>query len=505
MFQNGDADYSNGQFRIGLSSAGDIHVQLHSYWGYGGGSKASNMYQKVDNFDVSRYHHFVVTISKRDVSYFLDGVLVSNKSWNLDYKPFDSNYKIQIGRYYNSAAKGYANYFNGIVDEISIYNRILTNSEIQNIFKSSSTNTATLESATEKYNPVQTQTTSKSFDYMLSSNTNCKINCQYCVSTSLTWSGECKNGFGNGQGEVVYYQNKDILATYQGLLKDGYFDGIGIYNVFDRYRRTIEGSFKRGKLYKGIIKYESGVFTDGIRDSTLNLHGQGKRGFKQNWPWGQNTELDAFYEGTFNHGALVNSKILKKMFTDERKEIIPVTWEGSFTGAVNQEVLNGQGEHCYPCTESFILVYNWVKCWERGEFRDGKLYNGMAYEPTKGAYGRTENPDYFNYTNGAKKRVENTSSSSDNSSSTRDVNSTYENMTVKVKDYGEWEKNANYDEWYQEIEYEDETNKVFKSNTGVYFIKLGVWTSQGYLTYNDAVLAAYLYKKYDYILKKNQK
>lgn len=99
------------------------------------------------------------------------------------------------------------------------------------------------------------------------------------------------------------------------------------------------------------------------------------------------------------------------------------------------------------------------------------------------------------------------SRSFDNSSSgnSDDVNSTYENMTVKVKEYSEWEKNANYDEWYQEIEYEDETNKVYKSNTGVYFIKMTVWTSQGYLTYNDAVLAAYLYKKYDYILKRNQK
>lgn len=166
IFQNGDADYSSGQFRIGLSSAGDIHVQLHSYWGYGGGSKASNMYQKVGNFDVSRYHHFVVTISKRDVSYFLDGVLVSNKSWNLDYKPFDSNYKIQIGRYYNSAAKGYANYFNGIVDEISIYNRILTNSEIQAISNSTTTNY-------EKNTQVQVQTQAKKSDWEELSSTTC--------------------------------------------------------------------------------------------------------------------------------------------------------------------------------------------------------------------------------------------------------------------------------------------------------------------------------------------
>ena len=135
--QNGNADYSDGQFRIGINASGRIHTHLHSYWGAGGLNTVeylNYMYYSVPNFNKNIFHFLSIIVNNKEVKYFIDGVLVASKNWTLSYKPYDSNYKIEIGRYYNSYSGGYTEYFNGQIDELRIYDNALNDIEIQALF-----------------------------------------------------------------------------------------------------------------------------------------------------------------------------------------------------------------------------------------------------------------------------------------------------------------------------------------------------------------------------------
>ncbi len=133
-FQNGNADFSDGQFKFEINNQGRMNVQLHSYWGYGGGSNANYMYHDIPNFNPLTYHLLAISIDNSIVKYYLDGQLIVTKSWNLAYKPFDQNYQIEIGRHFNSYGGGYINSFNGSIDDFSIYNRLLSDAEIQQLY-----------------------------------------------------------------------------------------------------------------------------------------------------------------------------------------------------------------------------------------------------------------------------------------------------------------------------------------------------------------------------------
>lgn len=134
FIQNGDADNSDGQFRIGINSSGIIHTQLHSYWGYGGGNYADYMGYSIPSFNANISHFLSIIVNNKEVKYYVDGVLVATRNWTLSYKPYDSNFNIEIGRHYNSFSGGYTSYFNGEIDELRIYNRALNENEIQALF-----------------------------------------------------------------------------------------------------------------------------------------------------------------------------------------------------------------------------------------------------------------------------------------------------------------------------------------------------------------------------------
>lgn len=347
-------------------------------------------------------------------------------------------------------------------------------------------------------------------------------------ATKASWSGKCLNGFGEDKGALILYKNDMMRYKYEGFMKGGRFSGVGKligYKNGKEYRID-EGKFSNGFLVDGSIIFDDGTYYKGTLNDNGTYHGEGERGFYQIWTWGKNSKIDAFYNGTFISGALYKGVIKKKRFNDDRKEIIPETWEGGFIGAMNNEMLDGQGEHCYPCTESFILVYNWVKCWERGEFRNGKLYSGTSYEPVITRYqtgSSTGNPDYFTYTNGIKKRVENTSSSSDNSSSgsSSDNNERdnddkksevhYENIehpgVDKVDDWEEQNSLTDGRYYVTEVIFEDGINGfLYKGgSSGDYFIENSGGANYYYKNYDAALRALYVYKKYGEIIKRGAK
>ena len=90
---------------------------------------AQNVYQggiaPKDTTTVNTWQHIVVTYDGASIKAYKDGVLVNSEVANDIIKP--SSRKLMIGKY----AAANLNYFNGILDEIRLYNRALTAAEVQ--------------------------------------------------------------------------------------------------------------------------------------------------------------------------------------------------------------------------------------------------------------------------------------------------------------------------------------------------------------------------------------
>lgn len=104
------------------------HNNINSiFWDYGwlhqGGNSPGRLYTFEEPFD-SQWHHYVVISSsaKKIMGIYKDGKLLCSKQQAL--KMPVSNQQIRIGSGNN------ANYFNGSLDEIRIYNRLLSQNEI---------------------------------------------------------------------------------------------------------------------------------------------------------------------------------------------------------------------------------------------------------------------------------------------------------------------------------------------------------------------------------------
>jgi hypothetical protein len=62
---------------------------------------------------------------------------------------------------------------------------------------------------------------------------------------TVTWSGECKDGFAEGKGVVQFYLSGIADEKYEGEMKGGYADGTGTLMMLDGGR--YEGQWSRSK------------------------------------------------------------------------------------------------------------------------------------------------------------------------------------------------------------------------------------------------------------------
>jgi len=96
---------------------------------------------------------------------------------------------------------------------------------------------------------------------------------------SLTWNGECKDGFAAGKGFMQWYQHGKLAATYRGGMKAGKFDGQGRFEILGYGRfdgRFVDGSINgKGAAYFNNGGKTIGNFVDGnflnLDDSYLKL------------------------------------------------------------------------------------------------------------------------------------------------------------------------------------------------------------------------------------------
>ena len=87
---------------------------------------------------LNQFKHIAVTVDMNNIKIYIDGTLDSTNPRTAGIVQFNSAQPLQIGGIYNATA---ANYFNGVIDEVTIYNRALdptSRSEIAAIFQAGS-------------------------------------------------------------------------------------------------------------------------------------------------------------------------------------------------------------------------------------------------------------------------------------------------------------------------------------------------------------------------------
>jgi len=96
-------------------------------------------------FPINEWHHVTGIIDNTNgkIKYFLDGVLESEKS--ISTYTTTNNYPLIIGRHFTNSdgSGGFKYQFKGMIDELRIYNRALSETETQELYNDGSTTTNT--------------------------------------------------------------------------------------------------------------------------------------------------------------------------------------------------------------------------------------------------------------------------------------------------------------------------------------------------------------------------
>lgn len=120
-------DGTNRSYLVQLQSNGKVRAQIYT----GGGTAQVN--ESVSGFGDGNWHHFVFTFENGvGTKLYIDNAAptVDSVVSAIDNDPAD----FEIGRKGNST-----NYFNGDIDEIAVWNRVLSADDIQRIYNGSST------------------------------------------------------------------------------------------------------------------------------------------------------------------------------------------------------------------------------------------------------------------------------------------------------------------------------------------------------------------------------
>ncbi|TWI98654.1 MORN repeat protein [Mucilaginibacter frigoritolerans] len=130
--------------------------------------------------------------------------------------------------------------------------------------------------------------------YVKAESSGCRIwDYNYLPKDSVLWKGDCAEGYGNGNGTVIWRRDGKEVGKYIGYLKRGKLNGQGKYLLPNNY--ALEGLFN-----DGILQGEGEINDDGdiLSGSFVNnvLQGKGKITF----------ESGLSLEGHFLDGQFVN-------------------------------------------------------------------------------------------------------------------------------------------------------------------------------------------------------
>jgi hypothetical protein len=87
-------------------------------------------------------------------------------------------------------------------------------------------------------------------DWITASNQPCKIwNPRPVPNESVTWSGECKDGFASGEGVLRWTVDGKLDVTFEGRYENGRRNGHGV--LITAEGRRIEGEWFNDELITG--------------------------------------------------------------------------------------------------------------------------------------------------------------------------------------------------------------------------------------------------------------
>ncbi len=189
---------------------------------------------------------------------------------------------------------------------------------------------------------------------------------------SITWNGQCVNGFAEGNGKRTVYYHDTLIAVFTGTLKNGKREGKG--RLFAaRDSSVMEGIFGGDTIISGSISYKSGIKVEGDFSGS-QVTGKGKIFY----PDGRRYEGDLIknsaegtgtfwsangktkYEGEWKN----NMKNGKGKQTDET---------GTYEGAWANNKRNGYGTQTYKNGDEYY-----------GDFEDDKRNGTGVMKYTNG-------------------------------------------------------------------------------------------------------------------------
>ena len=104
---------------MGINGDGDV------YWD-GSGAQVDDGRAKVL---YGTWHHVLITNNDTTTTYYVDGVMTGTSTAGIDA---DNNTAFQVG--YDGT-----NYFDGQIDDVRIYNYVLTSEQVRNVYNSAAT------------------------------------------------------------------------------------------------------------------------------------------------------------------------------------------------------------------------------------------------------------------------------------------------------------------------------------------------------------------------------
>ncbi len=124
------------------------------------------------------------------------------------------------------------------------------------------------------------------------------------VEDSVSWTGNCKNGFANGQGTIIGYTNSIPTSKYIGTVTNGKPNGNGVF-TFANNMLKLEGNFSKGEILN-LRKYCLQRLYKQIIYNTDSL----------NYYVGDNDERQLYYHALIPSGKIKGAIVL-----------LPGTWE----------------------------------------------------------------------------------------------------------------------------------------------------------------------------------
>lgn len=119
-------DYDRNEIHADLGGSADNKWRI-SFWGICNGREAS--WTDIEGSILNQWHHAAFVATNNCLKIYIDGKLVNEKECESNFS-YSNSEDLWIGRL-NSY---YAYYFNGLIDEFRVYNRVLNESEVKSLY-----------------------------------------------------------------------------------------------------------------------------------------------------------------------------------------------------------------------------------------------------------------------------------------------------------------------------------------------------------------------------------